>query len=389
MRGARRCRDLPRVAVVMISVAAGASPVEAQWTLGPPDLVLGEATGVSFVNVVGVAARDDHIYVADAGLAEIHAFDMGTGEHLASTGRFGEGPGEFRGLAWIGDCGGDSIFASDNVLYRVSVYSWSLDHLRTFRLEPSAERLVTGIQCAGSGLLAISQLADSELTSSAPMPTIGETYRSMFEVALFDQEGAIRHAIGPFAGGERYRSPGALPDRYNDLPLLWGRHPVLGAAEWGFVLGTNEDWSLLRYNLDGGGEAVDTLRLAENRVAVSESDRAAYIQRRVQRSEDAGRPTEPTRRYWEEYPYPTLFPAYTKIVALPDGFVWVEGFAAPYLGQTAKWKVFAPDGTLTATLDVPERFQLLWVGETHAAGIATDALDVQTVEVRPIQRPEG
>ena len=384
MLGARRCRGLPRVGVVMISVAVGAFPAEAQWTLGPPDLVLGEATGVSFANIVGVVARDDRIYVADAGLAEIHAFDMGTGEHLANTGRVGEGPGEFQGLAWIGDCGGDSIFVSDNVLYRVSVYSPALDHLRTFRLERTTDRLVTGIQCAGSGLLAISQLADPELSSSGPLPTIGETYRSMFEVALFEPDGSFRHSIGPFPGGERYRSPGALPDRYNDLPLLWGRHPVLGAAEWGFVLGTNEAWSLVRYDVDG--DAVNTLRLAESPVAVSDSHRAAYVQRRVQRSEGAGRPTAPTRSYWEEYPYPTHFPAYSKVVALPDGSVWVEGFGALYLGQIAQWKVFAPDGTLAATMDLPERFQVMWVGETHVAGIATDTFDVQTVEVRAIQR---
>ena len=371
----------------MISVAVGASAAEAQWTLGPPDLVLGEATGVPFANIVGVVARDDRIYVADAGFAEIHVFDMVTGEHLASTGRRGEGPGEFEGLAWIGDCGSDSIFASDNVLYRVSVYSPLLDHLRTFRLESAKDRLVTGIQCGGSGLLAISQLADPELTSSAPMPTIGETYRSAFEVALFEQDGSFRHSIGPFPGGERYRSPGALPDRYNDLPLLWGRQPVLGAAGWGFVLGTNEAWSLVRYNL--AGDAVDTLKLAESPVAVSGSHRTAYVQRRVQRSEDAGRPTAPTRRYWEEYPYPTHFPVYSKVAALPDGFAWVEGFAAPYLGQIAQWKVFAPDGTLAATVDLPERFQIMWVGETHVAGIATDTLDVQTVEVRPIQRLLG
>ncbi len=71
-------------------------------------------------------------------------------------------------------------------------------------------------------------------------------------------------------------------------------------------------------------------------------------------------------------------------MALPDGSVWVEGFARPYLGQVAQWKVFTPDGTLAATMDAPERFQLLWVGETHVAGIMLDSFDVQTVELRPI-----
>ncbi len=272
MPGPRRCRVMPHVCVVMISAAVGASshapPAEAQWTLGPPDLSLNEASGAPpFDNIVGVLVRDDRIYVADAGTREIHMFDMATGEHLTSTGGLGAGPGEFRGLAWIGDCAGDSVFVSDEALLRVSVYSSALDHMRTFQIEGAADRLISRIQCAGSSLVGVSRLPDPQLSRTGPLPTIGATYRSTVEVVLFEQDGSYRHSIGPFPGGERYRSGGGLADRYNDLQLLWGKHPVLGSAEWGFVLGTNEDWSLVRYDLDGN--AVDTLRLAESPVPVS------------------------------------------------------------------------------------------------------------------------
>lgn len=388
MFGASRYRGFPRLGVVMISVAAGmshASPAEAQWTLGPPELSLSEATGAPpFENIVSVVVRDDRIYASDAGSREIHMFDVATGEHLATTGGLGDGPGQFRGSVWIGNCGGDSILASDDALLRVSVYSRALEHLRTYRVESAADRLVSNIQCGGSSLLAISQLPDPQLSRTGPIPTIGTTYRSAFAVALYEPDGSHRHSIGRFPGGERYRSPSRTRDRYNDLPLLWGKHPVLGSAEWGFVLGTNDDWSLVRYDFDGN--ALDTLRLAESPRTVLDSHRAAYVQRRVQRSEDAGRPTAPTRQYWEEYPYPSLFPAYSKALAQPDGSVWVEGFAAPYLGDIAQWKVFAPDGILAATLNTVERFQILWVGETHVAGVMLDDLDVQTVEVRRILR---
>ncbi len=208
-------------------------------------------------------------------------------------------------------------------------------------------------------------------------------YRSTFDVALFAQDGSHRRSMGPFPGRQRYRSPGRTPGRYNDLPLLWGMGPVLGSAQWGFVMGTNDAWSLVRY--DQEGNPLDTLALEESRQPVSESHRAAYVQRRVRRSEEAGRPAAETRRYWQRYPYPTHFPAYSGVVAQDNGLVWVEEFQVSYLEQRLPhWKIFAADGTLAATATLPERFQLLWASGTHVAGIILDAFDVQAVEVRPI-----
>ena len=326
------------------------------------------------------------MFVADGGTLEIHAFDIATGHRVATAGREGVGPGEFRWLQWIGDCGRDSIFASDAVQNRVSVYSLDLDHLRTFSIDVPPSGGLMALQCAGaSAFVGINNHADPLLDrDGGGLPPVGEAYRSTFDLVLFAQDGSYRQAIGPFPGWERYRSPGADPNRYSDVPLLWGLTPVLASSDWGFVVGTNDSWSLVSYDPDGN--PLDTLKVAESRVAVTRSHRAAYVQRRVQRSEGAGRPIASTRRYWAEYPYPSSFPAYSKVVALASGFVWVEQFAAHYLEQQAPhWKVFAPDGTFTATVDLPERFQLLWANETHVAGIMLNALDVQTVELRPIQ----
>ena len=386
----RRHRGVAQVGAAL-SVAVGAflaSPAEAQWSLGPPELTVGDGEDplVPFEDIVGVLIRGDLAYVADAGFRQIHAFALATGRHVATTGRRGQGPGEFQGLEWIGDCGGDSILATDGVLNRVSVYSLELDHLRTFRVE-SPEGNLSAIQCAGlGGYIGIIRHRDPLLSrGSGGIPQM-EPYRSTFDVVFFTEDGSYRESVGPFPGRERYRSPSRVPNRYSDLPLLWGKTPVLGSSHWGFVLGTNDDWSLVKYDLDG--IPLDTLALEEDRRVVSETHRAAYVQRRVRRDRDAGRPTSETRRYWREYPYPTHFPAYSKVVASDDGLVWVESFQVSYLEQRAPhWKVFDADGTLTATVDLPERFRLLWVGDTHVAGIMLDAFDVQTMEVRPIQRP--
>ena len=82
----------------------------------------------------------------------------------------------------------------------------------------------------------------------------------------------------------------------------------------------------------------------------------------------------------------SYFPAFSAVVASEHGFTWVERFSAPYPEPNPHWKVFAPDGALAATADLPKGFELMWVGDTHVAGVVKDELDEQSVEVRPILR---
>lgn len=144
----------------------------------------------------------------------------------------------------------------------------------------------------------------------------------------------------------------------------------------GFVFGTADSWSLLRY--DARGAVLDTLALNESRLAVTRSDIDAYV-------ESVDDPAWPPRRL-REYPFPSRFPAYAKALVSEDGFTWVEQYLPPYPKRASRWKVFAPDGAFAAVADLPAGFELMWVGETRVAGVASDELDVQTVEVRPLLR---
>ena len=140
----------------------------------------------------------------------------------------------------------------------------------------------------------------------------------------------------------------------------------------------------MRFDVDGNVR--DTLEIGEDRVAVSRAHIDARVQERIEGAERVGRDIPGTRSYWAEYPYPSHFPAYSEVLLTPAGFVWIERFPEPYTEQPRHWKVFTRDGALEATVDVPRGFELMWVGETHVAGVVTDAMGVHTVEVRPILR---
>ncbi|MCE2476189.1 MAG: hypothetical protein J4F47_11700 [Alphaproteobacteria bacterium] len=54
--------------------------------------------------------------------------------------------------------------------------------------------------------------------------------------------------------------------------------------------------------------------------------------------------------------------------------------------RPSEWRIFDAGGTLVGAMEVEKRFEIMWIGETHIAVRASDALGVQTVEVRRILR---
>lgn len=364
----------------VVAVTLCVSSAEAQWRLTPPDLTVGQDSVNFFADVADVLLRDDRVYVADGGLRRIVTFDRATGQVTATAGRRGQGPGEFRFLNWLDDCGGDTIFTSDSGLNRVSVFSPDLDHLRTFRL-PS-QRNLAAIQCAGPDtFVAITRNPDPMLSLNRGIPT-ETTWRATHDIVLFEPDGSLPKVLGTFLGEERYRE--ATRRGYSDYLHFWGLRTVFDSSPQGFVVGTGDTSSLVRYDMVG--TVLDTLTLGEGRVAVSQADINARVRDRIQRAERLGQDIPSTRSFHTEYPYPSHFPAYSKALVTGNGFVWIERFPKPYKEQPFHWKVFTPDGRLLATVDVPGGLELMWVGENHVAGVVTDELGVQTVEVRRILR---
>ncbi len=368
------------LAASVLAVVLCASSAEAQRRLAPPDLTVGDDSANFFENVVDVLVRDDRIYVADGGPRRIVAFDRSTGQRTAAAGRRGDGPGEFQWLRWVDDCGGDTIFASAIGPARVSVFSQDLEHIRTFRV---ANQRLREIECAGPGAFAgITRSRDPALSLGRAI-LMKVSWRATYDIILFGPDGDLRRVLGTFPGEERYRSPRSDGRGHSDFPLHWGLSPVFESSPHGFVVGTGETSSLMRYDVDGN--LLDTLAFGEDRVAVSRAHMDARVQERIRRDERLG-DTVGTRSYWAEYPYPSHFPAYSKVLVTPAGFVWVARFPEPYTEHPFRWKVFTRDGALAATVDVPRHLELMWVGETHVAAVARDQLGVQTVEVRSIQR---
>jgi len=368
--------------IVAIVAACRAPQAQAQqWSLGPPEVVVGSEADSYLERVAGVVVWGDRIHVADEGAKQVLAFDRGSGRLVASAGREGNGPGEFRFLSWIGDCGSDTIFTWDGGHRRMSVFTGDLEHVRTLRMG-AVDAVWTTFGCAGpDSFVGITRNRDPVIEAGEKIP-MGETWRATHDIVLLDLDGSVQQVLKTFSGQERYREE--TPGGFSDYGHLWGLRVVFGSSASGFVLGTGEEPNLAVYGANGA--VPGTLDTGLDRSPVSKGNVAARVQNRVERSERLRRDVAKTRTFHEEYPYPSHFPAYSRVLMTAGGSVWVKRFREPYTDRPSEWRIFDARGTLVGTLEVEKRFEIMWVGETHIAIRASDALGVQTVEVRRILR---
>jgi hypothetical protein len=110
------------IALIGLLVAAQVQAGISTWTLSPTPTVTIEDDGTpatQFVRVIGVTRLSDgSIAIANRGTNDIRIFDA-RGRHLATFGRTGEGPGEFRRLELIGRSG-DTAWFYDSGLQRIT-----------------------------------------------------------------------------------------------------------------------------------------------------------------------------------------------------------------------------------------------------------------------------
>ena len=245
-------------AVVTVAFCAPRLAAQAQWTLGPPELTVGQDTDYYFEDVTDVIVREDRVYVADDGFKRIVAFDRSTGKMTATAGRRGEGPGEFRFLLEIDNCFKDTILAWDLGLQRITLFSLDLDHIRTFGLDDAVLTMhLTNLRCAGPGtVVATTRHSDPALILGRGIPT-NETWRASHDILLLEPDGSLRTVLGTFLGEDRYRTPvNSDGTGYSDHPLWGGLRVVFDTSPQGFVVGTGERSSLVRYDMDGNLELI-------------------------------------------------------------------------------------------------------------------------------------
>jgi hypothetical protein len=353
----------------------GAPPGGERWSVGAPSLALSAGPGTDFLQIAGaMRLSDGRLVVADGGSSEVRYFAP-DGALLGTTGGRGEGPGEFALIQSMGPAGGDSVWVYDYGTTRITLLDARGRTARTAQVTPP---LPAGAMVgrAPDGTFVLAQMWSS---GDAGAPVAEGRVRNMAAVVRYTAAGALADTLALVPGREVYQrmegermTMGALPfARAASLALL-GEDVVLGDQ---FARGLDivgpRGLSAMPLVWDGPD------------LALTDGEVDAWIEEQVAAApapERAG-----VRAYLAEAPMPERRPAYGRLLPAADGRLWVAAYAHPSR-DARRWDILDPVAGWVGAAEMPERFRPFQIGDRWILGVARDELDVERIELRPIER---
>lgn len=330
---------------VRIAINDDVSPMP-RWRLDPTPLVsIGSVDGPTEYNLHRVySARsfpDGRMAIA-MGLSEIRIYSS-EGKHLTTIGRSGDGPGEFRFL-WDAHPIGDS-----------EVRAFEIRRRRTMLFD------------ARSGeLLADSPLRARFQTPNGVSPLVGDRYAAIlmapeyFEAHVTVANGAEQTAdtLGRIEGSTRVDLEASPRPRLIPVFSSTAAGDQVWAGWWG------------RYEIRKWekGELTQVIRLNRTPGPITDDLR-----------EHLG----PNARPFLDY-----IPFWNKLLATPDGWLWVRRYPDPLeAGAPKTWDIFDPEGRRVAVIETPPDAVIKEVSTHHVLGVFPDSMGVEFVQRRRIARP--
>ena len=367
------------------------------WTVDAEPLVeIGTVTGApeyQFSEVVAaVRLSNGDIVVADRGASELRSYDS-VGNFQWRTGRFGEGPGEFESLDFLGTAAGDSLVSYDSDLMRAQLFDSQGRLVRTMRASPPpgeatrlgsvsdkavgvvngrlivrfmdmGETMETGIVRWPNQRLVSIDLGTGETTSLLVVPG----HESVVE---WREDGGYRHGRYTFSRMPEYGSAGdrlAVID--TEAYLVRIVSPVDGSIE-----------RIVRRGVEPRGATDAIFEAHLDGIVGLFSDLPTEGERQV-------------RQVWRDRPRAPFLPVLRSVHVDASGSLWL----APYYivgADPPPFEVHAPDGAWLGSVSIPPGLQRAFIqyqtpymeiGEDYVLGVWTDDLDVQYVRMYRINK---
>ena len=368
-----------------IRIIENASPPEGSrlgWRIGSePTVSIGEVDGEEpyLLHVAWDATRlsDGRIVVTNTSTQELRVFDA-RGTYVETWGGAGEGPGEFTELWQVERWPGDSIVAWTAPRQGISVFASDGSFGRTFNMESYGD--------LWAFFSPKSVTRDGSLLAVLAFPNA-----DTLVAELRDGEGRTTANFGTHTNMETHRV--VVDGRASSGQTIFGRRPVY--ATWGdrIVIGSTDRYELKAFRADGSLERL--VRRAHVSRAPTPADVAAYIDENVPQPSsdmsDAERQSlRRSRRVYESMPVAEHFPAFTSIITDALDHLWVEEYEFPGEERPGSlWTVFDSEGQVLGFVETPEVLTILEIGEDYILTWKRDDLDVEYVQLWPLDRGGG
>lgn len=373
VRGEATCQD-GAMSVVDWSVSENAERVYG-WVEDEPDS--------EFSDIVGVAlGTGGSIAVADRRLATITVFSV-DGTVIATMGREGDGPGEFRNLAGIVAHGEDRFVVFDRAHQRLSewrsdgtlVGDRSLRRGDTERRIGTVGRFVNGSWYAAEG----DQLIPAR---------VGDTAQDTVGFYRLDDNATVGEVLA--------RVPGSLSTQFIIQGMPGNRMALLSPRRVGQVrgncllVGTTDDPILTLVNRSGEVHGQVPLEISVERA--TEEHRRTWVATTLAataRQFGAEVPPEQTRMLTamaEAAGMAEQIPFAHELIVDELGYVWAQRYEMPDGPGGLEWWVFSETGRFLGSVHLPGRLRVLRISMDAIVGVWTDELGLQYVHAYSLDR---
>lgn len=303
--------------------------------------------------------------VADGGRRDIRVFGW-DGELLSSFGQQGDGPGEFQFLTAFA-YRGDSIAAYDRRNGRVTLFSVDDGGFRSLTLHTEGGRgapTMLGVFADGRILARQRRLGSPDGMSRTP-----------FDVYVYSPVAEVHAIIGEFPGDESFarQSEGFAMVIAAPFPSLTFGSPT----DDELVVADGAIPAFTRWRPDGSMLA--RWRSSESKMPLLADLREAHRDSLLQDNPFSAGMAAAYADGLRDLPYPDSLPFFSGMTTDRTGRVWLSrvrpGEATPV------WAIIERDGRVSRFVRTRSRVSILTVTETRVFVVATDALDVEYVEV--------
>jgi len=290
---------------------------------------------------------DGTVVIGDLHGGAVRYFDE-AGRQVASFGRFGEGPGEFGQVNWLGQCAADTVLVWDTQLSRLTVLDrrgWMVHQDRIPMGEHRMPPLL--LACAPGGPLAALRLPSEPVsgTSDGRSPM----YRGRLD--FLDDRGRVTQEAGDASVGETQ---------------VLGRLTKMAVAPGVLYVGTAESAAVDVY--DSTGLRVGSVGVGSVGREVTQPLWEHAVDERLWQ---LAQPVDRATRDWMlGLPRPKYLPPYSALAADPEGILWAS---LSFSGDTTTvLRGVRPAGSEVADILLPKYVSVLEVGVDYVLGIHAD-----------------
>jgi hypothetical protein len=366
---------------ILIAVSTTAK-AQATWVVEPTPVL--DVRGLSTSGTVsfgypagGIRLSNGSLLIADRGENSIRLFDA-TGVLQRTTGRSGQGPGEFQSMMWAGRCGTDSLLVWDLSRRQATMIAASGDLTRQFAIPASdTAHMPFRFSCSPRGAIAY-ESAPRRIPGAPPnaeRPDIMGVNAAVYSV---DRDGRVLLRLGDVPGGEVVAVTSPSGGR-GAVPRPLGRTAHVAAMDGAVVISSADSAFVTMIHADG----------TQNRYALPIAIRAPTRAEFDGAIQSLATMTPATMRQamiqqLSAVPVPSRLPPVSALLTDTEGLLWVQ--TTPAGGTALDFLVMQNDGRVVARVRVPMGLTVFDIGRDYVLGSYSDSDDEMHVVVLRLRR---